>query len=48
MVDDIMVKSCTCCVCESECEMKQVKQFKRKGKIKNICKECVTAIKGLV
>lgn len=43
-----MEKSCTCCICESECKMNQVKQFKRKGKIKKICTECVTAIKGMI
>lgn len=43
-----MEKSCTCCICESKCEMTKVKQFKRKGKIKNICNECVTAIKGII
>ena len=48
MVGDTMEKSCTCCICESKCEMTEVKQLKRKGKIKSICKECVTAIKGII
>lgn len=48
MIGDFMEKSCTCCICEYECDIKQVKQFKRKGKIKNICDECVTAIKGII
>jgi hypothetical protein len=43
-----MEKSFNCCVCGTICELKNLKQFQKKGKIKNICKECVTAIKGLV
>ncbi len=48
MLGDIMEKSYICCICESECEREQLKQFKRKGKIKKICDECVTAIKGMI
>jgi hypothetical protein len=47
MSGEFMEEYCTCCVCGTECEKEQVKQFERKGKTKNICKECVAAIKGL-
>jgi hypothetical protein len=36
---------CTVCACDIEEE--KLKQVKVKGKIKKICEQCVTAIKGL-
>jgi len=47
MIGDIITESFTCCICGSVCEKEQVKKFERKGKTKNVCKECVAAIKGL-
>ena len=37
-----------CVVCACEVEEEKIKHVKVKGKVKKICKECVTAIKGLV
>ncbi len=36
-----------CVVCSCEVPEKTMKQVEVKGKIKKICQECVTAIKGL-
>jgi hypothetical protein len=38
----------SCCVCGSIVERKQVKTVEIKGKAKDICQECATAITGLV
>lgn len=35
---------CTVCACEVEEE--KIKHVKIKGKVKKICEQCVTAIKG--
>ncbi len=43
-----MTETCTCCVCESNFEKEDVKHIEIKGKVKDICKGCATAIKGLV
>jgi hypothetical protein len=42
-----MTKSCKCIVCGTDCEKEEVKRIEIKGKTKDICKECVVAIKGL-
>jgi hypothetical protein len=36
-----------CDVCACETDEKQMKRVTVRGKIKKICQECVTAIKGL-
>jgi hypothetical protein len=44
----IIKESCTCSVCEGTFSKKDVKQVNIKGKIKDVCKECLTAIHGLM
>ena len=43
-----MTETCTCCVCVSNFDKDDVKHIKIKGNVKDICKECVDSIKGLV
>lgn len=43
-----MDETYTCCICESEINEKDIKHIKIKGDAEDICKECITAIKGLV
>jgi hypothetical protein len=43
-----MTENCVCCVCDMEFHEKDVKHIEIKGKVKDICKECVTSIKGLL
>ena len=38
----------SCCLCESEFDEWDVKHIEIKGKVKDICKECVDSIKGFV
>ncbi len=42
------IETCNCYVCEPKIEEESVKHIKIKGKNKDICKECVDSIKGLV
>lgn len=41
-----MAENNVCCVCGKEHPSPDLKKIKIKGKTKQICKECVTAIKG--
>ena len=43
-----MEESCTCIICESAFDELDVKHIEIKSKVKDICKECVTSIKGLL
>ena len=43
-----MEESSTCCVCELKFKEEDVKHIEIKGKVKDICKECVDSIKGLI
>ena len=43
--DDKITK---CEMCECEVQEEKVKHITIKGNVKKICKDCVTAIKGLV
>jgi hypothetical protein len=43
-----MTDTCTCNICEFDVEEDDVKHIEIKGKVKNICKECLDSIKGLV
>lgn len=36
-----------CCVCGTECSENKIRHINIRGKIRKICKECATAIKGL-
>jgi hypothetical protein len=36
-----------CAICACEAEEEEMHQVKVKGKVKKICEQCVTAIKGL-
>jgi len=39
---------CFCCdVCGKEHGLDDLEEYKIKGKVRKICKECVTAIKGI-
>jgi hypothetical protein len=37
-----------CCICGEEYSVEDIKKVNIKGKEKDICKGCATAIKGLV
>jgi len=43
-----MTKSCKCIICGTDCEKEEIKNIKVKGNVKDICKECIAAIKGLI
>ena len=43
-----MTETCMCCLCELKFEKEKVKHIEVKGMIKDICKECVDSIKGLI
>lgn len=43
-----MEESCICCVCGSEFNKEELKHIEVKGNVKDICKECVVTIKGLI
>jgi len=43
-----MEEKCMCDICESEFDEWEIKHIDIKGKVKDICKECVDSIKGLV
>jgi len=42
------LEPCSCCdVCGEEHGLEDLKNYKIKGQTRKICKECVTAIKGI-
>jgi hypothetical protein len=43
-----MNETCNCCVCENKFNDREVKHIEIKGKVKDICDECLTSIKGLI
>jgi hypothetical protein len=43
-----MNETYTCCICESKVDEKDIRHIEVKDKVKDICKECITAIKGLM
>jgi hypothetical protein len=43
-----MTETCICYVCESTFDEEDVKHIEIKGNVKDICKECIDSIKGLV
>jgi len=43
-----MTDDCVCCVCELKFKEEEVKHIEIKGNVKDICKECVDSIKGLM
>ena len=47
-IGEKMAESCTCCVCDLRFKGDEVKHIEIKGNVKDICKECVDSIKGLV
>ena len=47
-IGEKMAESCTCCVCDLKFKEDKVKHIKIRGNVKDICKECVDSIKGLV
>ena len=42
-----MEKCPVCCVCHEECGQDEAKSVEIKNKQYDICKECITSIKGL-
>jgi len=43
-----MTDTCYCMLCELEFEEEDIKHLEIKGKVKDICNECVDSIKGLI
>ena len=43
-----MTENCICYVCESKFDEEDIKHIQIKGNIKDICRECVDSIKGLI
>ena len=37
-----------CCICDTEFDEEEVEHIEIKGNAKDICKECVTSVKGLI
>ncbi|MFE3846174.1 hypothetical protein ACFL1L_04885 [Thermoplasmatota archaeon] len=43
-----MIENCICYVCESKFHEEDIKHIKIKGNIKDICRQCVDSINGLI
>jgi hypothetical protein len=43
-----MKETYICCICDSEFEKEDIKHIEIEGNVKNICKECITSVKGLL
>jgi hypothetical protein len=41
-------KMATCTICECDVPNEKIKHISIKGKVKKICEDCVTAVKGII
>ena len=48
MFGDKLVEISKCCMCERNFDKEDLKHIEIKGKVKDICNECITSIKGLI